>query len=116
MHFKLIIACIDDRYTEAVIKAARQSGATGITLFSSARGEGLEPAKTFLGLSLEARRDVLLLIVEEHLSRRILEGVRDAGGFDDHPGRGIAVQIDVEDAVGISRQARELAEAVEERL
>ena len=116
MHFKLIIACVDDRYTEPVIKAARRSGATGITLVGSARGEGLEPVKSFLGLSLAARRDVLLLIVEEHLSRHILEQIRDAGEFDRHPGRGIAVQIDVEDAVGVSHQARKLAEVVEEHL
>ena len=69
MHFKLIMAFVDDRYTEAVMQAARHSGATGITLLPSARGEGIEPAKTFLGLSLETRRDVLVLVVEEHLSR-----------------------------------------------
>ena len=69
MHFKLIMAFVDDRYTEAVMQAARHSGATGITLLASARGEGIEPAKTFLGLSLETRRDVLVLVVEEHLSR-----------------------------------------------
>ena len=65
MHFKLIIAFVDDRHTEEVVRAARQSGATGITLLPSARGEGIEPVKTFLGLSLEARRDVLVLVVED---------------------------------------------------
>ena len=116
MHFKLIMVFVDDRRTESVMRAARQSGATGITLLPSARGEGIEPAKTFLGLSLEARRDVLLLIVEEHLSRRILERICDAGGFDRDPGCGVAVQLDVEDVVGASHQIRELADTVEKQL
>jgi hypothetical protein len=32
------------------------------------------------------------------------------------PGTGIAIQIDVEDAVGIMRQAEQLTEVVEEQL
>ena len=40
----------------------------------------------------------------------------DAGGFDRHPGRGIAFQLDVEDAVGVLMQAKSLEEAVEEQL
>ena len=116
MHFKLIIVCVDDRHTEAVTQAARQSGATGITLLPGARGEGIEPVTSFLGLSLEARRDVLLLLVEQHLSRRILERIGEAGGFDRVPGRGIAMQVDVEDVVGASHQVRRLAEVVEKAL
>ncbi len=116
MHFKMILAFVDDRYTDVVIQAARRSGAHGVTLLPSARGEGVEPKKSFLGLDLEARRDVLLLIVEEHLSRRILEEICEAGGFEAYPGRGIAIQVDVEDVVGVSHQIRQLAEVVEKEI
>jgi len=116
MHFKLIVAFVDDRKTKAVMDAARDAGATGITVIASARGEGVTPQKTFLGLSLEAQRDVLLLMVEEHLSRHILERIGDAGEFDSESGQGIAVQIDVEDAVGVSHQVRELTPVVEEEI
>ena len=116
MDFKLIVAFVDDRQTETVMRAARESGATGITLLPSARGEGIQPARTFFGLSLEARRDVLLLIVEKHLSRHILERICDAGGFERDSGRGIAVQLDAEDVVGVSHQVRALAGVVEKEL
>jgi hypothetical protein len=56
VHFKLIITLVDDNKTERVMEAARQSGATGATIITSARGEGVERAKTFLGLSLETQR------------------------------------------------------------
>jgi nitrogen regulatory protein PII len=116
MHFKLIVVFVDDRKTDAVMEAARQSGATGCTVIHHARGEGLHKPTSFLGMSLAAQRDVLLMLVEEHLSRRILERISDIGEFDLKPGTGIAVQIDVEDAVGIIRQAEELREVVEGEL
>ena len=90
--------------------------AATITAISSARGEGLKPQKTFLGLSLEGQRDVLLLMVEEHMARHILETICEAGEFESEPGRGIAIQIDVEDAVGVSNQINELKSVVEEEI
>ena len=116
MHFKLIIALTEDSITNKVVEAARKKGATGSTVISSARGEGIEVAKTFLGLSLETQRDVILLLVEEHMSRDILETIEQVGEFEAHPGNGIAFSIDVEDAVGVSHQVDQLAEIVEEEI
>lgn len=116
MHFKLIIAFVEDDKTEAVMRAAREAGATGATIITSARGEGIQPTKTFLGLELETQRDVLLFLVEEHVSRLILEEICRAGEFDEKPGTGIAVQIDIEDAVGVSHQILALSRSVEEVL
>ncbi|MDH5517857.1 MAG: P-II family nitrogen regulator [Gammaproteobacteria bacterium] len=116
MHFKLIIAFVEDSKTDAVIEAARTTGATGATVINSARGEGIEKSKTFFGLSLESQRDVLLFLVEEHMSRQILEKISDVGQFDTSPGTGIAFQIDVEDAVGVAHQVEQLVTAVEDEL
>lgn len=116
MHFKLVIAMVQDSKTDEVMDAARVAGATGATVINHARGEGLNQSKTFLGLTLETQRDVLLFLVEEHLSRHILEQVADVGEFDHTPGTGIAFQIDVEDAVGVSHQAAALVSRIEEDL
>ena len=116
MHFKLIVAFVDDTETDAVLKAAREVGATGVTVINQARGEGVQRPKTFFGLTLETQRDVLLLLVEEHLSRAVLETIAKTGRFEERQGRGIAFQIDVEDAVGISHQIRELKRFVEEEI
>ena len=116
MHFKLIIALVEDNKTESVLEAARQAGATGSTVINQARGEGLEKSKTFFGLNLETQRDAILFLVEEHLSRHILETIADIGEFDNKPGTGIAFQINVQDAVGVSHQIEKLASIVEEEL
>jgi len=116
MHFKLIICFVEDGKCDDVVHAAREAGATGSTIINNARGEGLNQNKTFFGLTLETQRDVILFLVEEHLSRHILETISAAGKFDEKPGTGIAIQIDVEDAVGISHQIQTLQNIVEEEI
>jgi len=116
MHFKLLVAFVEDSKTDAVMDAARESGATGCTVINNARGEGLSKHSSFFGLSLSGQRDVLLMLVEEHLSRHILEDIAAAGEFDETPGTGIAIQLDVEDALGVLHQAQVLTEVVEEVL
>jgi nitrogen regulatory protein PII len=84
MHFKLLIALVEEDKTDKVVKAAREAGATGATVINHARGEGLKVTKTFFGLALETNRDMVLFIVEEHLSRQILETIGEVGEFSLH--------------------------------
>jgi len=116
MQFKLIIALVNDDTTDMIIDAGRKAGARGATVITSARGEGVEQSKTFFGLSLESHSDVILFLVEEHLCREILETISEVGKFDDSTGTGIAFQINVEDAVGVSHQIQTLTKDVEDRL
>jgi hypothetical protein len=116
MRFKLIMALVDDDHTEGILAAAREAGATGCTVITSARGEGLKPEKTFLGLDLAIQRDLLLFLVAEPLSRDILETIAEQGKFDEKPGTGIAFQIGIEDAVGLSSQMATLTQEIEEQI
>ena len=116
MQFKLIVAFVEDSKTDDIMDAAREAGATGCTVINNARGEGLEESKTFFGLTLSTQRDVVLLLVEKHLARDILEHIGAVGEFDEKPGTGIAVMINVEDAVGVVHQIEELGDIVEENL
>ena len=114
MKFKLIVVMTDDDKTERVIETARANGATGCTVITNARGEGLKPAKTFLGLNVAGHRDVILLMVEEHLSRHILEEIGAACRFDVDPGAGVAFQIDIEDAIGLRAQIETIEQEIGE--
>lgn len=113
MHFKLIIAFVEDGKTNKVIERAKEVGATGVTVISNARGEGPETSRSFFGLALDTQRDMLLFLVEEHLCRHILELIGEVGEFDSAKGAGVAFQIDVEDAIGLGRQAKMLEDTVE---
>ncbi len=116
MRFKLIVAFVDDACTNNILDASREAGATGATVINHARGEGIEQKKTFMGLTLNVQRDVIILLVEEHLSRKILETISIAGEFEEKPGQGIAIQIDVEDAVGVAHQVEELTKELGDKL
>ena len=116
MRLKLIVALVNDERTDVVIEAARAAGATGDTIITSVRGEGLRPEKTFFGLELAAKRDVVLFLVVETRARDILERIRDAGGLDSEPGAGIAFQVPIEDAVGLSTQLPTILEELESEI
>ena len=116
MQFKLIVVMVTDEKTDLIIDTARQAGATGCTVITSARGEGLEPPKTFLGLTLEGQRDVILMLVEGHMSRQILEIIGERGRFDEEPGTGVAFQIDIEDAIGLASQLETIEREIEDEI
>ena len=116
MHFKLIVVMVEDQHTNEILAAARKEGATGATVLNQARGEGLSPTKTFLGLSIGNQVDVILMLVEEHLSRQELEKIAAVGEFDQTSGTGIAFQVDVEDAIGVRHQIEALEGTVEDML
>ncbi len=104
MKFKLIFVMAEDNLTDKATAAARAHGATGCTVITSVRGEGLTPAQTFMGLTVAGQRDIVLFLVEEHHSREILEAIAASCEFDTKPGTGVAFQMDIEDAIGLHRQ------------
>ena len=116
MKFKLIVVMVTDEKTELIIDTAREAGATGCTVISSARGEGLERPKTFLGLTLEGQRDIILMLVEGHMCRQILEVIGERGRFDEEPGTGVAFQVDIEDAIGLASQIKTIEKEIEDEI
>ena len=116
MKFKLIVAVVNDEKTDIVVDTARSCGGTGSTVITNVRGEGLKPSSTFLGLTLEGQRDIVLLVVEEHMSRHILEEIGKAARFDEDVGSGVAFQLDIEDAVGLTSQMKTIEKEIEEEI
>ncbi len=116
MKMALVVALVSDDKTNKVIEAAREGGATGDTIINGVRGEGLNPEKTFLGLDLSRGRDMVLFVVAEQRARDILERIAAAGGIDQEHGDGVAFQITIEDAVGLSTQLPKLMEDLDDAI
>ncbi len=110
MRFKLILSSVKTNYTDHVVDAAKQAGATGATIIP-ARGTGMNEAKSFFGLTLEAQTDIILLLVEEHLVNKILDTIKEAGEFH-KPGTGIAFVVPVEQVVGLEGQIERFKEEI----
>lgn len=112
MKFKLIIVMAQDKLTDKAIEAAREHGATGCTVITSARGEGLNPAHTFFGLTVVGQRDMIMFLVEEHHSREIMEAISTACEFETKPGTGVAFILDIEDAIGLGGQIQSIKQDI----
>jgi hypothetical protein len=108
MKVKLVIAFLPDEHLDEVLKAARAAGATGSTVITSARGEGREPERKFLGLDLASHRNLVFWLVEESVAPAVLRDIAAIGRFEEERGAGIACQLDVEQAVGLMRQMQSI--------
>lgn len=106
MKFKMVIAFLPEERLDEVLEAARNAGATGSTVITSARGEGLEPERRFLGLDVASHRNLVFWLVEETVAPRLMQEIATVGCFETESGAGIACQIDIEAAVGLMRQIR----------
>ena len=110
MNLKCILAVVEDSLTKKLLKAAREAGATGSTVVTNVRGEGLHRSFGILGLEITDVRDLLLFLVEESRAQPVLETLAKVGKFEQDSGTGIAMQIDVEDALGIENQMRQISD------
>ncbi len=113
MRFKTIIASVKPDYTDAVVDAAKDAGATGATIIP-ARGTGVNEAQTFFGLALEAPTDIILCLIEEHLVQGILDAIVTAGEFE-KPGTGMAFVLPVEQVVGLESQMDLIKKAIRDQ-
>jgi len=104
MKFKLIMAFVKPNITDAVVDAMKESGATGATIIP-ARGTGMHEAKSFFGLSIEDKTDIIVFLVEEHVVESLMKVIQLTGKFDE-PGTGIAFVLPIEHVAGLASQMK----------
>lgn len=112
MRFKVILAMVKEEYQDPVIQAAKKAGATGVTILN-ARGEGIHEKKSFLGIKVEAQREVLLFLVEDFICDGIMDSISKVGHFLEHGG-GMAFSFDIDRAIGLESQIKTLEEEAKE--
>ncbi len=96
------MAFVKPHVTDHLIETMKEEGATGATITPS-RGTGVNEGKTFFGLTVEDRTDIVTFLVEEHMVMKLLETIETRCKFDE-PGTGIAFAIPIEHAIGLGSQ------------
>ncbi|MCC5808992.1 MAG: P-II family nitrogen regulator [Ectothiorhodospiraceae bacterium] len=109
MDYKLILVFVDDTKSDHVLDAARDAGASGATIVPNARGQGKEKQFGIFGLEVLSPREILMLLVEAPRSDEVLEAIIKAGQLDESIDTGIALELDVSKAVGLTDHIRALA-------
>jgi nitrogen regulatory protein P-II 1 len=113
MRFNVIFATVKPDISDRIVDAAKNAGATGATIIP-ARGTGTKEAKTFFGLTLEAPTDIILFLVEEHITKDVLDVIGSSGEFH-KPGTGIAFVLPVENVIGLESQMASFKEKVRDQ-
>lgn len=108
MDFKLLMVFVDQDRTDKVLDAGRKAGATGATIINNAQGQGLKPHLTFFGLEFMATRSVILILVEAGRADAVLDAAAEAGGLDDSLDTGVALELDVNRALGLGEHIKAL--------
>lgn len=107
MRFELIVGFVNPKITEKVIKTAKEAGATGDVIIQG-KGSGIEQT-SFMGLSIQEKTDIILFIVEEHHTRKILDTISKKYNIEE-PGNGIMIVLGIDKVVGLSKQIKKIRE------
>lgn len=92
-----LITCIVQRgMADPIVKAAREAGAQGATVYF-AKGSGVRERLGLLGVALEVEKEVINIVVASEQVDRVFEGMYLAGNLDT-PGMGIIYTTPIEKA------------------
>lgn len=77
--YELLVVIANQGYTEMIMDAARKGNAAGGTVIH-AKGTGMDGAEKFLGVSLAAEKELLLIVVKREDKNTVMSAImRDAG-------------------------------------
>lgn len=105
----LIVAIINRGFSDYVVSAARDAGATGATIVY---GRGTSNAdKQVMGVSLQAEREMVLILTNSTDKRKIMEAIDDRTSLMEE-GRGLCFSLPVSAVYGLKRVTEQKAEQV----
>ena len=100
MH-ELVIAVVNEKYSDAAVDAARAAGATGATVFHT-RSVDNAKIEGAMGASIPDETDSIFFLTNNEYKLKIMEAIRDSAGLKTE-GSAVIFSIPVDDLIGIGR-------------
>ncbi len=97
---KVIFAIVKVEKASKVLEKALQAGAEGGTIFYG-RGKVKHDKKGFLGIPIEPRKEIMMILIQEKYVDPVLQTIRQTGKLDE-TGTGLAFVMDVDQVVGLT--------------
>lgn len=97
---ELIIAIVNEGFSETTMNAAKKKGCSGGTLI---KGRSLieDGAKRkFFGISIEPEKDIILMVVDSKIKKDVMESITMDVGLKTK-GNGICFSLPISDAIGL---------------
>lgn len=98
--FELIITIVNKGFADFVIDASRDAGATGGTILSG-RGTGVHENESFLGVSIQPEKEIVVTLVKKENKKTIMQEICDRTKLQEH-GKGICFSMPVNKVAGIT--------------
>ncbi|WP_100398963.1 P-II family nitrogen regulator [Bacillus sp. FJAT-44742] len=99
-NFELIVTIVPKGKASRLIKAAKEVGAEGSTIFNG-RGAGIHESKKMFGLSIEPEKEIMLTVVPDNIRKEVVEAIRKEGELD-QSGAGIGFVVNVQELFGVN--------------
>ena len=96
--YGLILAVVNEGFSDDVMTAAKSAGARGGTVFS-ARRIGMEGAMTFFGMEIQPEKEVVAILVEQESKHAIMQAVNTNCGMRTEA-RGAIFSLPVDNMIG----------------
>ncbi len=100
MH-ELIVAVVNQKYTDAVLDASRAAGATGATILHT-RSVNNKQVEQVLGTAFKQETDTIAFLTSHEYKQKIMEAIRECAGLKTDGGA-ILFSLPVDSLVGIGR-------------
>jgi len=97
----LIIVILNRGYSEEVMEAALEAGATGGTLLN-ARGCGIAGMEKFFGVTITPEKEMIMIVAADALSDAIMNGIAEKAGLTTEADA-VSFSIPVNHVVGLGK-------------
>ncbi|MBE5939534.1 MAG: P-II family nitrogen regulator [Lachnospiraceae bacterium] len=96
---ELIVVIAEQGCTDLIMSAAREAGAYGGTVIH-AKGTGMEIAEKFMGVSLVAEKEMILIVTKTVQKNDIMKAIMEKAGLDSKA-KSIVFSLPVTDTAGL---------------
>ena len=100
MH-ELIVAVVNQKFTDAVLDASRAAGATGATIMHT-RSVNNKQVEQIIGTTFKQETDTIAFLTSHEYKQKIMEAIRECAGLKTDGGA-ILFSLPVDSLVGIGR-------------
>jgi nitrogen regulatory protein PII len=98
-NYEMIMAIVDDGYTDLVMAAAKKAGARGGTILT-AHGTGNKDIEKFFGVVITPEKQIVMILVPKEIKDQVMTSIYAECGLNTK-GQGIAFSIPASDVIGI---------------
>ncbi len=106
---EVIFCIVNSGFTDEVMDAAREFGATGGTVIRARGTANVESEKLF-NIAIQPEKEIVMILVDGKIKDDVLHAIYNKAGLKT-PGQGIAFSMPVESVVGLSDTSAAMPEA-----